>query len=71
MVFRSPNVGVKEADVFKFDGGLVEDWGRDWKRIEANGIGHAIRIGNEMMKKNREDDSNDRRGAIEAMKRGG
>lgn len=41
-------VYVKEADFFREQGGETEEWGRDWKPICADGIGHARLIGQQM-----------------------
>lgn len=36
---------VKEAEFFKFQGGLQEEWGRKWKKVRATSIEHARELG--------------------------
>ena len=38
-------VYVKEGEFFKNQGGLVEDWGKNWTPVEAESIEHARKIG--------------------------
>ena len=46
-------VFVKEADFFKSQGGLKEDWGKNWKRIKATSIEDARRIAQETLVKSK------------------
>ena len=38
-------VYVKDADFFEKQGGLVADWGRDWRKIRATSIENARECG--------------------------
>jgi hypothetical protein len=38
-------VYVKEGDFFESQGGLKEDWGKDWQCVYADGIEHARLLG--------------------------
>jgi hypothetical protein len=40
-LLKYPNVFVKEGDFFEGQGGLTEEWGQSWIRIEADDLGHA------------------------------
>lgn len=44
-------VYVKEGKFFKDQGGLKEEWGKNWKPIIAEGIEHARLIGETMRDK--------------------
>jgi hypothetical protein len=41
-------VYVKESDFFKSQGGLEEDWGKNWQQVYADSIEHARTIGKRM-----------------------
>jgi hypothetical protein len=41
-------VYVKEADFFREQGGLKEEWGKTWQYVDADGIEHARLIGKVM-----------------------
>ena len=43
--FNGATVFVKEAEFFRSQGGLTEDWGRAWRPITARSIGEARRKG--------------------------
>lgn len=43
--FIGAAVFVKEAEFFKSQGGLTQEWGKDWVWCEADGIEHARLIG--------------------------
>lgn len=49
--FNGAAVFVKEAEFFKSQGGLTEDWGKAWKWLEADGIEHARLLGEIHFKK--------------------
>ena len=44
-------VFVKEAEFFKSQGGLKDEWGKNWKRIKATSIEDARRIAQETLVK--------------------
>jgi hypothetical protein len=41
-------VYVKEGSFFRHQGGLTEDWGKDWVSVQAEGIEHARMIGEQI-----------------------
>lgn len=45
-------VYVKDGDYFIQQGGLKEEWGKNWIRVYANSIDHARGIGEQMFKSN-------------------
>lgn len=44
----SNSVMVKEGEFFASQGGLAEDWGKHWTKVDATSIGAARRKGAEL-----------------------
>ncbi|MGC6777829.1 dATP/dGTP pyrophosphohydrolase domain-containing protein [Pseudomonas aeruginosa] len=42
-------VFVKHGPFFVSQGGLTEDWGKNWKRIRAGSLKHARQVGEELL----------------------
>nr|WP_249276902.1 hypothetical protein [Pseudomonas aeruginosa] len=42
-------VFVKHGPFFRDQGGLTEDWGKNWTRIRAGSLKHARQVGEELL----------------------
>lgn len=47
------SVFVKEGSFFEEQGGLVDDWGKGWKKVYADSIEHARLIGETTLPKHK------------------
>lgn len=45
ILVNSAGVYVKEGSFFRSQGGMKEEWGQAWERVEADSIEHARQIG--------------------------